>query len=112
MRRRMLLVLVILLCLRGWVGEAMAGQMLGQQLQVAQAAAAMPDCPGHAAMAAAGEESDSSCGSCLQCQACSLHALPAAAPVLRARGVTAAPPAPPQSFVSAEPVRGFKPPSA
>ena len=57
MHRWLLVLLVALLPLRGWVGEAMAGQMLQQRLAVIEAAsagaqtlaAASEDCHGHAA---------------------------------------------------------------
>lgn len=106
----------MLLCLRLGVGEAMAAQMLQQQLAAAQASAAqqaaMPDCPGHTSGqdAAARDAEDPACGSCLHCEACSLHALPAAqamAPVWTAHPL----PLPlPARFTSAQPLQGLKPP--
>lgn len=106
--RRLLLLLVAALLLRGWVGEAMAGQMLAQQLHLPSAqAAAMhsPDCPGavaddEAAAAAAG----------LHCQDCTLHAM-TAAPLAVARSLPAASlHALAGAFASAEPQPGLKPP--
>ena len=107
MVRRLLLLVVAALVLRGWVGEAMAGQMLAQQLQVPSThAAAMhsPDCPG----SVAGEDGDEAAG--LHCQDCTLHAL-TAAPLPLARLLPASrvlPGAP--AFASAERVPGDKPP--
>jgi hypothetical protein len=48
MRRWLLLVMVLLLPLRGWVGEAMAGQMLQQHGALISAAAGDPVRPAHA----------------------------------------------------------------
>jgi hypothetical protein len=112
MHRRLLLVLVAVLLLRGWAGEAMAGQMLAQQLQAAavaqQVAAHPPDCP---FAAAANNEAEAAVAcSCLQCDDCSLNAL--VVPHLpHAEPLAAAPLASkPLAFASAEPVRGLKPP--
>lgn len=112
MPRRLLLVLVAVLLLRGWAGEAMAGQMLAQQLQAAataqELAAHPPDCP-FAAAAADEVDAPSAC-SCLQCDDCSLNAL--VVPLLpHAEPLAATPLAPrPLAFASAEPIRGLKPP--
>lgn len=118
MRRRLLILMVVLLCLRGWVGEAMAGQMLAMQLASAQANAqpaeipvAMPDC--QMAMDTAAQTDSGggmSCGSCLSCQACSLNALPTAAPAVSASVAHARPLAERVQFSSAPPAPGFKPP--
>jgi hypothetical protein len=109
MVRRLLLLVVAALVLRGWVGEAMAGQMLAQQLQLPSAQAAVmhsPDCPG--AMAA--EDDGAAAGQSLHCQDCTLHALTAAPLVLTrlppaSRVLPVAP-----AFASAERVPGDKPP--
>ncbi len=109
MARRLLLLVVAALLLRGWVGEAMAGQMLAQQLHLPSThAAAMhsPGCPG----TVAGEDGLGTVGDSLHCQDCTLHAL-AAAPLPLARLLPAsralcATPA----FASAERVPGDKPP--
>lgn len=115
MRRRMLFLLALVLLLRAWAGEAMAGQMLAQQLQAASAAVAAvhpPDCPGAALMDATADTGEMKCGSCLQCQDCSLNALPS----LPAVTAHAAKPRPattvPRAFSSAEARPGFKPPIA
>jgi hypothetical protein len=118
MRHRLLILMVILLSLRGWVGEAMAGQMLAMEVAAAQATmqpaheqVAMPDC--HMALEAAspGDANDGMvCGSCLTCQACSLNALPVAAIPAAGRMVHALPPPVQARFASAQPVPGFKPP--
>ncbi|MBC5765955.1 hypothetical protein [Ramlibacter albus] len=107
MRIRMILLLVAALLFKGWVGEAMAGQMLAQQLDQAVAAQAMhADCPGHAAH----EDGKTNPASCEQCQACSLHALPAM-PVLVAGAAPRATPAQAAiHFTSAEPRPTRKPP--
>lgn len=108
MVRRLLLLVVAALVLRGWVGEAMAGQMLAQQLQLPSVhAAAMhsPDCPGSVA-----DDGESAAGQGTHCQDCTLHAMTAAplsvARVLPATRAAAATPA----FASAERLPGDKPP--
>jgi hypothetical protein len=117
MSLRVVYLLVAVLLLRGWVGEAMAGQMLSQQLQAAApaGAAAMashgPDCAG-AMESGAAAESAMSCGSCLHCQDCSLNALPAVRPAEAGAAGHAPLAAPARAFASAEPVRGLKPPIA
>ena len=109
MVRRLLLLVVAALVLRGWVGEAMAGQMLAQQLHLTSThAAAMhsPDCPG----SVADEGGEAAADQGLHCQDCTLHALTAAPPTLTrllpaSRVLPAAP-----AFASAERVPGDKPP--
>lgn len=108
MRRTVLLLIVAVLCLRVWAGEAMAGQMLGQQLAAASQVTMVhgPDCP------AAAEDDAPACGSCVHCQDCSLNALPtlpaqAAAPVPPAQA-----PAHGAGFASADPARALEPPIA
>jgi hypothetical protein len=115
MRRRMLFVLALVLLLRAWAGEVMAGQMLAHQLQAAANLAQVvhpSDCPGAALMEAAPDQSESTCGSCLQCQDCSMNALPS----LATRPAQAIAPQPDATmrlaFSSAEPLPGFKPPIA
>jgi hypothetical protein len=118
MRRRLLVFMVIVFTLRGWVGEAMAGQMLVMELAAAQAHAqpaeapvAMPDC--HMAMdtSAQGESGDGAiCGSCLSCQACSLNALPAAAAAAPSSVAHARPQAVRVLVAKAPPAQSFKPP--
>jgi hypothetical protein len=111
MRHRLVLLLVAVLLLRGWVGEAMAGQMLAQQLHSAgvHSVQVQPDCH-----EAAGPEVavEAACGSCLQCDTCTLNALPAQlAPVDASFSHALGAPAV-AAFASAEPLRGFKPPKA
>jgi hypothetical protein len=125
MSRWLLLLMIALLPLRGWVGEAMAAEMSAQQVQANRAAAvvsqvqaplhhaAHDDCIEHAsdprAGPAAAESSD--CPACAMCQACSAMALVsfvekcgAAAPrQQRPTSVEA-------RFASADEARGFKPP--
>jgi hypothetical protein len=135
MHRWLLVLLVALLPLRGWVGDAMAGQMLQQQL--AAAVAAMPagsgdhvganaheDCMGHEAPVAgadamahadAGVALDGSpaadCPTCASCQACSSVALASVAPAPIAARFSQPPPASfDRAHASAERTSAFKPP--
>ncbi|MBI2768152.1 MAG: hypothetical protein HYX47_00885 [Burkholderiales bacterium] len=121
MRHLILVLMIALLPVRGWVGEAMAGQMLAQQLSAIKTIAAhaqpersaghfspedsmksMADCPGHSQPAQ---------GTCSGCQMCSLLALDAAVPtVLPVAPAHPLPVALPAAFASAEPAPGFKPP--
>ncbi len=137
MRRWLLVLMIALLPVRGWVGDAMASEMAGAQLNainsiVAHAdstratagfatqsgAESHADCHGQAALAAAPddaaqplEHSTQDCGSCTACQVCHTVALAApdasATPVQRHHGT---PPAAGQPFASAVLARGFKPP--
>jgi hypothetical protein len=111
MRRSVLLLLVAVLCLRVWAGEAMAGQMLEQQVAASHAAMAVhgPDCAG--AMAGQ-DEAEMACGSCLHCQDCSLNALPA--PALLAAGPLqhVHRPVAMAGYSSAEPLPELEPPIA
>jgi hypothetical protein len=124
MRRWFLFALIALLPLRGWVGEAMAGQMLAQQLVAIKSVAASPvsmgaaehkDCMGHG-MAAAGDSAaaqpqPADCPTCAHCQVCSSVALALPAPVaLPPLAVSAPPGSAPMRFASADVARGFKPP--
>lgn len=127
MRRWLFVLMVLLLPLRGLVGEVMAGQMLQQHVAVAQqagdhgvqhdhdahaghhaghAAAAAHDCDDHAAAQPAAD-----CPTCATCQVCSSVALGTA---LAAVAAEPAPQAPPHSVQrhhpSAEPALAFKPP--
>ena len=112
MRRRMLVLMVILLCLRGWVGEAMAGTMLGQQLAAQQhATAAMPDCHmGAGEDASPGGEQSSSHASCLTCVVCSLNALPMYELPQSTSALQCLPAPAAAAFASAEPLHASKPP--
>lgn len=131
MRRWLLLVLVLLLPVRAWVGDAMAGDMLQQHLASAvtheahaQAAAeasqhsAAHDCDEHrqAAVEPAADEASAGpahadCATCASCQACSSVALSPAPPA--AAGSSIAHPQPRAvvlAYASAEPALAFKPP--
>ncbi|HEX7891176.1 MAG TPA: DUF2946 family protein [Ramlibacter sp.] len=124
MRRWLLLFLVLLLPLRGLVGEAMAGQMLAQSAQEAQAPqqghAAAHDCDQHGAahadeaVAAAQDEAAGAhgdCPTCAACQVCSSFAvIPSAVAPASTRLSQAPPPAVTVAFHSAEPAHAFKPP--
>lgn len=128
MRRWLLLVMVLLLPLRGWVGEAMAGEMLQQHVAAmssqhhAAPAPAAHDCDHHGSAAAPAEvdeaaqqpmQPDGDCATCASCQACSSVALWPPLPVLDApTAIQSAPHGGQGSFSSAEPVLAFKPPRA
>jgi hypothetical protein len=131
MRRWLLLVMVLLLPLRGWVGEAMAAQMLQQHVAAAEsmvatagaghqhanpAASAHHDCDEHAASAPVDDgkaEAKADCPTCSACQVCSSVALspysaaPPAAAVTQPRPQTV-----PHAHASAEPLLAFKPPKS
>lgn len=130
MRRWLLLLVVLLLPLRGWMGDAMAGEFsahaaVGVQSHahaVEHGAPALQahDCADHAHAApvqarpaadAAAPQADGDCPTCASCQACSSVALfpasagPAATVFSQRRPQTA-----PAAFASAEPAHFFKPP--
>jgi hypothetical protein len=106
MRIRVILLLVAALLFKGWAGEAMAGQMIAQQLAQADVVAMHAECPGHAAQ----HEGEMDTASCEQCQACSLHALPALPVVVAGERPHAAPSQPAPRFASAELRSSRKPP--
>lgn len=125
MRRWLLLVMVLLLPLRGWMGVAMAGEMLQQHLAVPAQVAAMPaeaahDCDGHHAAgeaaaeeAQAGTQPESDCPTCAYCQACSSVVL--LPPAVRAALPPLPNPVPTLSqagYTSPAPLLAFKPPRA
>lgn len=126
MHRWFLLLLVLLLPLRGWIGEAMAGEMLQQALAGGHAAMATQapadhagDCAGHgkgpggAEAAAHGVDpaGHDACPTCAACQACSAVALQPGAPLPLAAGFTqAAPRAGHRGHASAAPAPLLKPP--
>ena len=139
MQRRLLLLLVCLLALRGWVGEAMAGEMLRQHLAaapgmpaahaMAQPGASSDDCRdgiGHASQPAmqhgehhatgtagpaAGASAADDCPTCASCQVCSSVGLGVAVATLPAGAFSQAPPATvPARHPSAERVPAYKPP--
>jgi hypothetical protein len=112
MSRRVLLLVVVALLLRAWIGEAMAGQMLAQQLH-APAAQAMtmhgPDCPG--AMLDQDSSPADLAATLAGCQDCTLHALAAVPAVPVAPFAPAAPiDGVPIAFASAELRTASKPP--
>lgn len=126
MRHLLLALLVALLPLRGWVGDAMATGLLAQQVAAAQHAAETSDvtpatgalahqkqppaaeCPGHPA---ATDGSDSTQHNCTACNIC--HAL-AFVPVVAMPLPDVIPAAVPhpgtRAFSSAEAAASFKPP--
>jgi len=125
MRRWLLILMVALLPLRGWVGDAMAAQMAGQQLTAIESIAgevrteratghfvledAAHDCH---SVAPASDPAEGSCASCVQCQVCSALVLPSGAgpgAAVPARGVPAAKGV---HFASAPRAPVFKPPIA
>jgi hypothetical protein len=121
MRHWLLVFLVLLLPLRGWAGDAMAGQMLQQHTPAhvhEQAAApdALPghDCDHHGTEAGQAQDAPlpaSDCPTCASCQACSSVALSTPAVTLAlARCHHPAPCAAQPACTSAEPTLAFKPP--
>jgi cytochrome c553 len=112
MKRRFLFLLVAVLLLRGWAGEAMAGQMLATQLQALATAQQVhgEDCA--EAMVDEAADALADCASCVQCHDCTLNALPAMAAQAHPELPQALIAAPPPAYASAEPRQGFKPPKA
>lgn len=127
MRRWLLLVMVLLLPLRGWMGVAMAGDMVQQHVAVSAEVVAMPqaahDCDGHhaagaseatAAESEAGAQPESGdCPTCAYCQACSSVVL--LPPAARAALPPLPNPVPSLSqagYTSPAPLLAFKPPRA
>jgi hypothetical protein len=129
MHRWLLIFMIALLPLRGWVGDAMAAQMLQQSLATVEAAAAPShhatpvahdDCMGHAgaadaSSAASGSDttavSHSDCPTCASCQVCSSAAVAMNTVSLQPLAFEA--PAPSffaARFASAEPAPALKPP--
>lgn len=135
MRRIFVIVLVLLLPLRAWVGDAMAMQMALPGGTAHAAAAAQPqhgavphhhadtaddhrhdtptamaaDCAEHTGVDTSGN--DTHCQTCTMCQTCHTVAITAAPMDLpAAHGVRSLPPRATESFVSAEHARGLKPP--
>ena len=123
--------LVALLPLRGWMGDAaaveaaFAAKITATQVNFAgtsgsltsePAMANMPDCPGRALMQAqvgndADVGADAGCPGCNHCQLCQISAM---LPVTVQHAITTAFSAPPlgfrAAFASADAVPGFKPP--
>jgi len=139
MRFLLLALMIALLPLRGWVGDAMAMQMMDSALQAPgfatnsiahradvkrheagfdahHAAATHADCPGHASLADAPMDKQhhadgADCSTCSVCQICHTVAL---TPVTLHIAATLLPAGQPQAsshhFASAERAPGFKPP--
>lgn len=126
MRRWLPFVLMLLLALRGLVGDAMAGQMLAQQLAAPQPATmaavqvmAGHDCDSHGHHQAATAQPETTgeaqapgdCPTCASCQVCSSVAMSpspvvaAALPPVRTQPQQAS-----TAYPSAEPALAFKPP--
>jgi hypothetical protein len=122
MRRWLLIFVILLLPLRGLVGEVMAGQMLQQHVAAsaqAPAPAAAHDCDEHrhattadpveAATGAAGPSPD--CPTCASCQVCSSVALSPFVVTPSAQRASLQPlPLAQRDPASAEPALAFKPP--
>lgn len=112
--------LLVLLPLRGWIGDAMAMDMLIQAHDSASVHAAPQghvDCPEHAAMHSPADPVDlqaqpgADCGSCGGCQICHSAAMPALAALAPAPEMTPAALMPMSvRFASVAPAPGFKPP--
>lgn len=123
MSRWLLLVMIVLLPLRGWVGDAMAAEMSARHVQANAAVdvsqvqaprhhAVHEDCADHASDPRAGPVGQSAdCPTCAMCQACSALALVsfAADPDAAAPGQRR-PHAVEARFASADEARGLKPP--
>lgn len=140
MRHLLLALLVALLPLRGWVGDAMATQMAAGQIQHAQTqhgatktiaehqdtalaaahfdheeaeqalTAAEPDCTGHSTGGDT-HAADGHCESCAACQACNTVALSLTGPDLSPVFKSLAPPHPAADhFASADAALRQKPP--
>ena len=137
MRHFLLALMIVLLPLRGWVGDVMATEMAAPRLVQVQAAMetvadhadaagagthsdhasaqvaavpAAPDCAGHDADDSA-PSSDAHCASCALCQACHIVALsPPAAQALPVLSPFVPPHSPVASFASADAALGQKPP--
>lgn len=126
MRTLFLALMIALLPLRGWVGDVMAMERLGQALPTAPAAAAgHNEC--HEAQAHHGHDvtqedmshpaghanghAQADCSGCTVCQIC--HSVVLASvptPTRTAALPMALPPSHTRLYASAEPVPGFKPP--
>jgi hypothetical protein len=132
MRRWLLVLLVLLFPLRGWIGDAMAAEMLQQHMHAAalqaahgqhdhaggrhHAPAGHEDCDHHAAPAAAADAAQphatGDCPTCGICQVCSSVAL-SLTPVTAAEPEALSQPRPhavPRGHPSAERLAAFKPP--
>jgi len=128
MRTLVLVLMIALLPLRGWVGEAMAGHMAAHQLSAIKSVAASPDGTGAAAdfssqaamqampdcherPAAAEPVAADVCASCSHCQVCAAVAFEPGTALLA--GLAAAPARPAtaaERFASAPRAAAIKPP--
>lgn len=130
MRRWLLVFLVLLLPLRGWVGEAMAGQVLHERMEQVQVAEAAMHAQGavqphhhdgdgaphahHGVVAQAdAATAHGDCGTCASCQVCSSVALSPSVPIIATGGFSQPRPETSQrAYTSAEALLAFKPPRA
>lgn len=118
MHRWLLLVMIALLPLRGWVGSAMAGEMLEQRVAaVAAQGQQQPDhdCMGHGASAPVPADEPTAmgadCPTCASCQVCSAVALAfAVQPPESSRYSQPPPDSPDRAHRSADRAQAFKPP--
>jgi len=121
MRILLLAVMITLLPLRGWVGDAMAMELGAHAMAAAQAEAvhaAADDCHEHGQAQAnaptAAEHSEAhgqDCGNCSACQICHSVALASALPTFSTAALPAVPPVgTSRQLTSAERAPGFKPP--
>lgn len=129
MRHFVLVLMIALLPLRGWVGDAMAmelapSRMAAHALPTAEPAqgphhgamaaagmAAPADCPGHAAAQDETQPKAADCNTCTACQSCHAVALTPSFPHLAPAPLPANRPlAAAHHFASAERAPGFKPP--
>lgn len=128
MRLLLLILMIALMPLRGWAGEAMSVAMAAEQLMmvhetpsdIGKTNAAHPDCMGHSGheTTATGDsgdaEGDQVAGHCPTCSACQVCSSAALALQIRIPLLLAAPHGLPSvggiSYTSAEPAPGFKPP--
>ena len=126
MRMLLLALMIALLPLRGWVGDVMAMEQVGQALTAEPSPAMHSNCheirphhgrvdAAHADLAAAGEHDSvhagADCAGCTVCQIChpvALAGLPCASSA--ASLPTAVPQTPVRRYASAECAPGFKPP--
>jgi hypothetical protein len=140
MRHLLLVLMIALLPVRGWIGDAMATGMAAGHLQHQQAATefiavhphesvasdhfdhvmpapeamhaqAAPDCAGHQVSHGNEQAADAHCDSCAACQACHTVALsPAAAGLNPVFQALTLPRPAPDQFASADAALGQKPP--
>lgn len=115
MRRWFFLLLIVLLPLRGWIGDAMAMQMALPDPHAhvsAPALAGAGDCNGHAGAQDAGDPIDGAhCDTCTLCQSChTVAVLPAPEWLAATQAGPVAPAATMHVFASADRALFLKPP--